>query len=83
MISKSGSLESCDCLIMLYENTGIEIEIESDVLIQYGKQIEHIIRETLEENNINDIRVAVNDKGALDYTIKSRLLTALKRGELL
>ncbi len=81
MLAKCGTIESCDCLIQLYDGEGIDIT--SDVILQYGKQIEDLIIKVLEENNIDGIKVVINDKGALDYTIRARLLTALQRGGLL
>ena len=36
--------------------------------------------DTLNEYNIKNIKVECQDKGALDYTIKARLQTALRRG---
>ena len=36
--------------------------------------------QTLNKHNISKIKVDCFDKGALDYTIKSRLETALQRG---
>ena len=35
----------------------------------------------MEELNINNVKVSCQDKGALDYTIKARLVTALTRME--
>lgn len=83
MIAMSGSVESCDCLVTLYKNSGVSVEISSDVIIQYGKQIENVIKNVLNENNLENIKVVVEDKGALDYTLRARLITALKRGGLI
>ena len=37
--------------------------------------------DTLNDLNIKNLKVFCNDKGALDYTIKARLLTAMRRME--
>ncbi len=81
MLAKCGTIESCDCLVMLYEGDGIDIT--SDVKLQYGDKIEEVVKEILSAYNISNVKVVINDKGALDYTIKARLTTALERGGLL
>lgn len=80
-IGVAGTVESNDCLITVEESDKLEVKIESIVMEFFGKQIEKVIRETLEELQIKFIKVTCNDKGALDYTIKSRLKTAIKRME--
>jgi citrate lyase subunit gamma (acyl carrier protein) len=77
----AGSLESNDALIIVSENEKQIINIESIVYEFYGEDIHHLIKKTLDELNIKNIKVEVSDKGALDYTIKARLITAIKRME--
>ncbi len=77
----AGSYESSDCIITVSEHSETEIIIESIVFEQFGDQIKDVISTTLKEQGIKNILVECFDKGALDYTIKSRLLTALKRME--
>jgi len=74
-----GSLESNDCLITVEESDTFELNIESIVYDFFADQIKKVIIETLNEQEIVHIKVFCNDKGALDYTIKSRLETAIKR----
>lgn len=80
-ISKSGTLESSDIYIILMpnENCGIEVELESLVIKQFGEQIKKTIIDTLVELGIRDAIVRAQDKGALDYTIRARVETAVKR----
>lgn len=78
-IASAGTFESNDCLITVKESDKIEIEIQSIVYAQFKDQIEQVIKETLIEQGIEKLYVSCNDKGALDYTIKARLLTAIKR----
>jgi citrate lyase subunit gamma (acyl carrier protein) len=77
----AGTLESNDIRVMILENdnAGIEIELESVVEKQFGKQIRKVIKETLEKLQIDNIKVIAVDKGALDYTIKSRVACAVYR----
>jgi len=82
MKTSAGSLESSDCLITISDSSQLEIVIESVVFAQFGEQIKEVIVNTLNEHNITNVLVQCFDKGALDYTIKSRLETALnRRGE--
>lgn len=78
-IGIAGSVESNDVLITVCENEKQEIIIKSIVDVFFHDQIENVIKETLNELNINNIKVICEDKGALDYTIKARLTTAITR----
>ncbi|TNF08742.1 MAG: citrate lyase acyl carrier protein [Bacillota bacterium] len=78
-IATAGTLESNDCLMTVQSHQGIKIEIESIVFDQFGDQIEKVIRDTLQELKITNIHVMCKDKGALDYCIKARLITAIQR----
>ena len=80
-IGVAGTVESNDCLITVEESDELEIIIESIVMEFFGEQIKKVIVDTLVELKIKTIKVTCNDKGALDYTIKSRLVTAIKRME--
>ncbi|MDD3109890.1 MAG: citrate lyase acyl carrier protein [Eubacteriales bacterium] len=76
----AGTLESSDAQVMV-ENTGIGIElsIESDVINQYGRQIRETVLETLGRLGIENARVKVIDKGALDCTLRARVECAVFR----
>jgi len=77
----AGTLESSDVMITVSENTsgGVEIDLKSIVEKQFGKQIRKVVSEKMEEMGIQDALVEVNDKGALDCTIKARLEAAAYR----
>lgn len=77
----AGTLESNDIKIMVTanDNAGIEIELESVVEKQFGKQIRKVIKEALERLDIDNVKIIAIDKGALDYTIKSRVACAVYR----
>ena len=80
MRASAGTYESSDCTVTVEKNNTLEVNIESIVFEQFGDQIKAVILNTLKENNITNIKVDIFDKGALDFTVKSRLETALKRG---
>lgn len=80
--AKAGTMESNDIYIMVQPNDegGIILNLESIVMTQFGNQIKKVILETLEELGIEDAVVTAKDRGALDYTIRARIETAVKRG---
>lgn len=77
-----GSLESNDCLITVSKNENLDIKINSIVQDSFGEAIYKVVKDTLKELGIDNIKVTINDKGALDYAIKARLITAINRLEL-
>jgi citrate lyase subunit gamma (acyl carrier protein) len=80
-IGIAGTLESNDVLITVRESDTLKIDIHSVVDLLFHDQIDAVIRKTLAEKKIDKIEVLCEDRGALDYTIRARLLTALKRME--
>jgi citrate lyase subunit gamma (acyl carrier protein) len=75
----AGSKESNDCLITIESSVERKIEINSIVGVFFYDQILKVVEDTLNEQDLHNVKVVVEDKGALDYTIKSRLLTAIER----
>ncbi|ERI95320.1 citrate lyase acyl carrier protein [Clostridiales bacterium oral taxon 876 str. F0540] len=80
-VAKAGTLESNDILIMVMPNEagGIELELESIVMKQFGEQIRKVILDKIKSMGIEDIIIKAQDKGALDYAIEARIETAIKR----
>ena len=78
----AGSMESGDILIELEQTQteGIDIELNSTVNNQYGKQIKAAIETTLLACGIQSAHVRAVDKGALDCTIRARVTAAAHRG---
>ncbi|MDD2446640.1 MAG: citrate lyase acyl carrier protein [Tissierellia bacterium] len=82
-MAKAGSVESNDILVMMSPGDGgIDLEIESIVYNQYGDDIKKTILDTLKEENITDVKVIINDKGALDFTIRARVKACIRRGSV-
>ncbi len=80
-VGVAGSLESNDVVMTVSESDRLEIEIDSIVKEYFGDRILKVIEDTLKARNISKIKVKCSDKGALDYTIQSRLITAIERME--
>ena len=76
----AGTLESSDCMVTVEPGQGaIELELDSAVIRQYGKQIRKVIHETLDRLDVKSAKITVVDKGALDCTIKARVECAVYR----
>lgn len=79
----AGTLESSDCQVMIEEGDGkVEFSLESSVINQYGNQIRKVALETLDNLGVNNAKVTIIDKGALDCTIKARIEAAVYRSVL-
>lgn len=80
--AQAGTLESNDIFITVALGTlgsGVVIELESIVLVQYGQAIKRTIAAVIAEQGVDDIYVKAVDRGALDCTIQARTLAALGR----
>ena len=76
----AGTLESSDCQVTVEPGDGtVEFHLESSVINQYGNQIKKVVMETLANLGVDNIRIAMIDKGALDCTIKARVEGAIYR----
>ena len=77
----AGTMESNDIMITLEpaRSGGIQISLTSNVLQQFGRQIEAVIRDTLAHYGIENAEVTAVDKGALDCTLKARVECAVYR----
>ncbi|WP_312199215.1 citrate lyase acyl carrier protein [Anaerospora hongkongensis] len=76
----AGTLESSDVQIMIEPSqNGIELFLTSSVMNLYGKQIKSTILTTLANLGVENARLTVVDKGAVDCTIKARVECAVFR----
>lgn len=79
-MAMAGTLESSDVQILLSAGTnGYEFKLESDVAKQFGDQIKATIIKVLKAYEIENAKIEVTDKGALDLVIKARAITAVQR----
>ena len=76
----AGTLESSDCFVSIEPSeNGIEIDLKSDVIRQFGDRIREVIGETLDTLGIESCSISVTDQGALDCTIRARVESAAFR----
>jgi len=75
-----GTDDSGDVLVEVAPGMGkLELEINSKVLSLYGSSIKKTVLETLARLKVTDAKVIVRDKGAVDQTIRARLVIAIFR----
>lgn len=79
----AGTLESSDALVTVEPNeegAGIEFDLDSVVINQFGNSIRSTVMDTLDRLDIKDVKIHIVDKGALDCTLKARVEGAIFRG---
>ncbi len=80
--AQAGLAEKNDVLISVEPaepGSGIHIDVKSPVLLEFGAKIRTTVHAVLQENGIEDALVKVQDKGAMDFTIRARTETAVRR----
>lgn len=76
----AGTLESSDCQVVVEAGEGaVDFSLDSTVINQYGNQIRKVVMETLENLGVDNVKISIVDKGALDCTIKARVEGAIFR----
>ncbi|MBO5582129.1 MAG: citrate lyase acyl carrier protein [Bacteroidales bacterium] len=75
----AGTLESGDIMIQIAPGEGLQVDLQSSVAAQFGRQIKAVITETLQGLGIDNASVKATDKGALDCTIRARVTAAAVR----
>lgn len=79
--AKAGSLESNDLMIMIEPSDKLDITLNSVVKEQYDDKILKAINQVLDEEGITKANIVIEDKGALDFTIRARMRTAIERSQ--
>lgn len=79
---QAGLAEKNDILITIEPGEpgiGLDIVVKSPVFCEFGRHITETVENVLKDHRIEDAIVLVDDKGALDFTIRARCETALRR----
>lgn len=76
----SGTLESSDIMVTVLPGTeGIRISLTSSVERYYGDSIRETMLQVLEEMDVKNAVIEAVDHGALDCTIRARMVIAIRR----
>ena len=77
----AGTDEKSDAVVSIEPNeAGLQLEIKSVVMNQFGAAIEASVREVLAQLGVENAIVRVADRGALDCVLRARVETAIARG---
>ena len=80
--ASAGTMESSDVYVEIEPSAqGLQIQLESVVLEQFGDAIESAVQDVLKSLGVENARVRVVDRGALDCVIRARVETAVVRGK--
>lgn len=78
----AGTMESSDAYVELEPGVnGIEIDIDSVVINQFGDQLREVVQDVLREQGVQNAKVKLIDRGALDCVIRARVETAIVRAK--
>jgi citrate lyase subunit gamma (acyl carrier protein) len=79
--SIAGTLESNDLLVKVSPSldASLEVHVISEVMYQFGAQIEATVHDELDRLGVKSGVVIIEDKGALDCTIRARVEAAILR----
>lgn len=81
--SSAGTDKNNDVFIELFPNDkGRIIELTSPVKDQFEDEIMEVVNNVLDEYKIDNVKLVLTDKGALNFAIKARVKTAILRGQL-
>lgn len=81
-LATAGTDEKSDAVITIApSDNGLQLEIKSVVMNQFGPAIEASVREVLAEMGVTNATVTVADRGALDCVLRARVETAVLRGK--
>lgn len=81
-LAAAGTDEKSDAVITIEPNeNGLDLEIKSVVFNQFGPAIEASVREVLQDLGVQNAKVTVADRGALDCVLRARVETAVLRGK--
>lgn len=80
--ASAGTLESSDVYVEIAPaENGIEIDLNSVVQAQFGDDILAVVREVLSDCGVENAKLTIQDRGALDCVIRARVETAVIRGK--
>jgi citrate lyase subunit beta / citryl-CoA lyase len=78
--SIAGRDQKSDVLVKLEitDNPQVTVELESTVFTLFGKQIDTVVRSTLQQLQVTQMSAHIQDNGALDFVIQARVEAAAR-----
>jgi len=78
-IAQAGTLESSDCLVTVSPAPTLELEWRGATSALFAERNRALVESVLKETGLSGVKVQLQDQGALELTLRSRLKTALER----
>lgn len=75
----SGTDGKCDCSVSVDPSEIFSLEYSGSNSKLYRQRTESIVKDTLGRYGIDNAKVAIEDKGAIQLVIKARLESAIER----
>ena len=80
--AQAGTLESSDVFVALEPGEqGLEIDIDSVVIKQFGEEIRRVVKDELTRQDVTDAKVSIVDRGARECVLRARVETAVLRAK--
>ena len=80
--ASAGTMESSDAYVEIEPAVnGIEVDLDSVVLAQFGDRIRETVLSVLQTEGVSNARVRIIDRGALECVIRARVEAAIYRGK--
>ena len=80
--ASAGTMESSDVYVEIEPGTdGVQLEVDSVVIRQFGDAIRKVVKEVLAEQGVENANVRIVDRGALECVLRARVETAILRGK--
>ncbi len=77
----AGTMESSDAYVEIEPAEGLQIQLESVVAQQFGQAIRDVVRDVLAQQGVENAKIRVVDRGALECVLRARIETAIVRGK--
>ena len=77
----AGTMESSDAYVEIEPAEGLDIQLESVVAQQFGDAIRTVVQDVLTEQGVENAKIRVVDRGALECVLRARIETAIVRGK--
>ena len=77
----AGTMESSDAYVEIEPAEGLDIQLESVVGQQFGDAIREVVKDVLTEQGVENAKIRVVDRGALECVLRARIETAIVRGK--
>ena len=77
----AGTSESSDLLVMVTPamDGRLEVVVHTDAVKPFGRRIEHVVTDVLDELLVTEGIIVVRDRGAVDDVIRTRIEAAVRR----